>query len=78
LKGQVVPRKDIFRHLESMLHRDEDVDDDVSHKIKIEWQKWCQAYGHYMRQEGTTEAKRASFIGGQVDLVCYMLQNVGL
>ena len=34
LKGQVVPRKDTFRYLESMLQRDGDIDEDVSHRIK--------------------------------------------
>ena len=34
LEGQVVPRKDTFRYLESMLQRDGDIDEDVSHRIK--------------------------------------------
>ena len=34
LEGQVVPKKDIFRYLGSMLHRDGDIDADVSHRIK--------------------------------------------
>ena len=34
LEGQVVPRKDTFRYLGSMLQRDEDIDEDVSHRIK--------------------------------------------
>jgi hypothetical protein len=34
LEGQVVPRKDTFRYLGSMLQWDEDIDADVSHRIK--------------------------------------------
>ena len=46
LKGQVVPRKDTFRYLGSMLQRDRDIDEDVSHIIKAGWMKWRQASGH--------------------------------
>ena len=34
LEGQVVPKKDTFRYLRSMLLRDGDIDADVSHRIK--------------------------------------------
>ena len=34
LEGQVVPRKDTFRYLGSVLQRDGDIDEDVSHRIK--------------------------------------------
>jgi len=40
LKGQVVPKKDTFRYLGSMLQRDEDIDVDVSYRIKTGWIKW--------------------------------------
>jgi hypothetical protein len=30
----VVPKKDIFRYLGSMLQKNEDIDEDVSHRIK--------------------------------------------
>ena len=40
LEGQVVPRKDTFRYLGSMLQRDGDIDEDVSHRIKAGWMKW--------------------------------------
>ena len=43
LEGQVVPRKDTFRYLGSMLQRDGDIDEDVSHRIKAGWMKWRQA-----------------------------------
>jgi hypothetical protein len=34
LDGQVVPKKDTFHYLESMLQKDGDIDEDVSHRIK--------------------------------------------
>jgi hypothetical protein len=39
LGGQVVPKKDTFRYLGSMLQRDGDIDEDVSHRIKAGWMK---------------------------------------
>jgi hypothetical protein len=45
LRGQVVPKKDHFRYLGSMLQRDGDIDEDVSHRIKPGWMKWRQASG---------------------------------
>ena len=45
LKGQVVHRKDTFRYLWSVLQRDRDIDEDVSHRIKAGWMKWRQASG---------------------------------
>jgi hypothetical protein len=42
LEGQVVSKKDTFWYLESMLQRDENIDENVSHKIKAGWMKWCQ------------------------------------
>jgi hypothetical protein len=41
--GQVVPKKDIFRYLGSMLQKNRDIDEDVSHRIKSGWLKWRQA-----------------------------------
>ena len=34
LEGQVVPKKNTFRYLGSMLQRDGDIDADVSYRIK--------------------------------------------
>jgi hypothetical protein len=34
LDGQVVPKKDTFHYLGSMLQKDGDIDEDVSHRIK--------------------------------------------
>jgi hypothetical protein len=39
LEGHVVPRKDTFRYLGSMLQRDEYIDEVVSHRIKAGWMK---------------------------------------
>ena len=43
LDGQVVPEKDAFRYLGSMLHKDGYIDSDVCHRIKAGWLKWRQA-----------------------------------
>jgi hypothetical protein len=43
LNGQVIPKKDTFRYLGSMLQKDGDIDEDVSYKIKVNWLKWCEA-----------------------------------
>jgi hypothetical protein len=40
LDGQVVPKKDTFRYLGSMLQKDGDIDEDLSHIIKVSWLKW--------------------------------------
>jgi hypothetical protein len=42
LNGQVVPKKVTFRYLGSMLQKDGDIDEDVSHRIKADWLKWRQ------------------------------------
>jgi hypothetical protein len=39
LGGQVVPKKDTFHNLGSMLQRDDDIDEDVCHMIKAGWIK---------------------------------------
>ena len=45
LDGQMVPQKDMFRYLGSMLPRDGDIDEDVKHRISAGWLKWHQASG---------------------------------
>jgi hypothetical protein len=45
LDGQVVPKKDTFRYLGSMLQKDGDIDEDLSHRIKTGWLQWRQASG---------------------------------
>jgi hypothetical protein len=44
LDGQVVPKKDTFYYLGSMLQKNGDIDEDVSHRIKADWLKWRQAF----------------------------------
>jgi hypothetical protein len=39
LDGQVVPKKNTFFYLGSMLQKDGDIDEDVSHRIKAGWLK---------------------------------------
>jgi hypothetical protein len=41
----VVPKKDTFYYLGSMLPKDGDIDEDLSHRIKADWLKWRQASG---------------------------------
>jgi hypothetical protein len=43
LNDQVVPKNDTFRYLGSMLQKNGDIDEDVSHRIKAGWLKWRQA-----------------------------------
>jgi hypothetical protein len=45
LDGQVVPKKDTFCYLGSMLQKNGDIDEDVSHRIKADWLNWRQASG---------------------------------
>jgi hypothetical protein len=45
LDSQVVPKKDTFRYLGSILQKNEDIDEDVNHIIKAGWLKWRQAFG---------------------------------
>jgi hypothetical protein len=40
----VVPKKDTFRYLGSML-KDGDIDEDISHRIKVGWLNWHQTSG---------------------------------
>jgi hypothetical protein len=39
LDGQVVLKKNTFRYIGSMLQKDGDIDEDVSHRIKAGWLK---------------------------------------
>jgi hypothetical protein len=45
LNGQVIPKKDTFRYLGSMLQKDGDINEDLSHRIKAGWLKWRQTSG---------------------------------
>jgi hypothetical protein len=37
LDGQMVPKKDNFHYLGSMLQKNRDIDKDVNHRIKASW-----------------------------------------
>jgi hypothetical protein len=39
LDGQVVPKKETFRYLGSMLQKDGDINEYLSHRIKASWLK---------------------------------------
>ena len=43
--GVVVPRVKKFKYLGSMVEEGGDIDDDISHQIKVWWQKWRKAAG---------------------------------
>ncbi|KAM0844118.1 hypothetical protein ACQ4PT_057266 [Festuca glaucescens] len=45
LEGQIVPKRETFRYLGSMLQSNGDIDEDVCHRIKVGWMKWRQASG---------------------------------
>ena len=45
LKGQLVPKRDTFRYLGSMLQSNGDIDEDVCHMIKAGSMKWRQVSG---------------------------------
>lgn len=57
LGGQVVP-KDTFRYLGSMLQRDGDIDEDVSHRIKSGVDETASSIESPMRQESVMEVER--------------------
>ena len=77
LEGQVVPKKDTFRYLGSMLQRGGDIDADVSHKIKARWIKWRQASG-ILCDNRVPQKLKVSSIERRLDRLCCMEQNVGL
>ena len=77
LEGQVVPRKDTFRYLGSMLQRDGDIDEDVSHRIKAGWMKWRQASG-VLCDKRVPQKLKGKFYRRRLDLLYCMVQNVGL
>jgi hypothetical protein len=47
LEGQVVPRKDIFQYLGSVLERDGDIDD-ASHRMEVGWISGVKHLAFYM------------------------------
>jgi hypothetical protein len=45
LDGRVVPMNDTFQYLGSMLQSEGEIDEDVSHRIRVGWVKSRQASG---------------------------------
>jgi hypothetical protein len=41
----VVPKKDTFHYLGSILQKDGDINEDASHRIKADWLNWRQDSG---------------------------------
>jgi hypothetical protein len=57
LDGQVVPMNDTFRYLRTMLQSDGEIDEDVSHRIRVEWVKWRRASGILCDKKFPTKLK---------------------
>ncbi|KAE8708554.1 homeobox-leucine zipper protein ATHB-12-like isoform X1 [Hibiscus syriacus] len=45
IEGHILPSKDCFKYLGSIIHKDGGVDDDVTYRIKAGWLKWRAATG---------------------------------
>ena len=43
--GEVLLRVEKFKYLGSIIEENEDIDEDVNHRIGVEWQKWKCAFG---------------------------------
>ena len=43
--GVVVPRVKKFKYLGSMIEEGGDIGEDISHRIRVGWQKWKKAVG---------------------------------
>ncbi|KAL6543858.1 hypothetical protein OROGR_010355 [Orobanche gracilis] len=43
IADQIVPRTDKFKYLSSIIHKEGEVEDDVTHRIKAGWLKWRAA-----------------------------------
>jgi len=41
----IIPRVERFRYLYSIIQENGEIDEDINHRIKIEWQKWKNASG---------------------------------
>jgi hypothetical protein len=50
LGGQVVPQKDTFRYLGSILQKDGDIDEDVSYRIKAGWINGAKLLAFFVRR----------------------------
>jgi hypothetical protein len=77
LEGQVVPNKDTFRYLGSMLQKDGDIDADVCHRIKAGWIKWHQA-SSILCDKRYHKSLKASLLEQRLDPLCCIEHNGGL
>jgi len=39
IKGAIIPRVERFRYLGSIIQQNGEIDEDISHRIKVGWQK---------------------------------------
>ena len=45
LDGQEVPKSESFWYLGSIIYKDEDIEEDVNHRITVKWMKWRSTLG---------------------------------
>jgi len=45
IEGMQIPKVKKFKYLDSIIHFEGDIDEDISHRIKVGWQKWKYAFG---------------------------------
>jgi hypothetical protein len=57
LDGRVVPMNDTFWYLGSMLQSEGEINEDVSHRIRVGWVKWRQASGVICDKKVTNKLK---------------------
>ena len=77
LEGQVVPKRDTFRYLGSMLQRDGDIDEYVSHRIKAGWMKWRQASG-VLCDKKVPQKLKGKFYRTAIRPAMLYVRNVGI
>jgi hypothetical protein len=74
--GQVVLKKDTFHYLGSMLQKNWDIDKDVSHRIKVGWLKWRQAF--VVLCDPRVPLKLKGKLYRRSDRTCCIEQNISL
>ena len=77
LAGRVVPKKESFRYLGSMLQFDGEIDKDVSFRIQAGWVKWRLASG-ILCDRKIPQKLKGNFYRTVIRPECYMVHNVGL
>ena len=45
LDGQEIVKSKSLRYLESLIHKDGEIEDDVNYRIRVGWMKWRGALG---------------------------------